>query len=42
MSEVASWRIAPTLGVRDVKKAVEYYVGVKTQYLYPLKPYQEI
>ena len=28
MSEVASWRIAPTLGVRDVKKAVEYYVGV--------------
>ncbi len=28
MSEVASWRIAPTLGVRDVKKAVEYYVSV--------------
>lgn len=28
MSESTSWRIGPVLGVRDVKKAVEYYTGV--------------
>jgi len=28
MSESTSWRVAPILGVRDVKKAVEYYTDV--------------
>jgi len=28
MSEPTSWRIGPILGVRDVKKAVEYYTSV--------------
>ena len=28
MSEEPSWRIGPILGVRDVKKAVDYYTGV--------------
>ena len=28
MSEPTSWRIGPILGVRDVKKAVDYYTSV--------------
>ena len=28
MSEPTPWRIAPTLGVRDVKSATDYYVDV--------------
>jgi uncharacterized glyoxalase superfamily protein PhnB len=28
MSELTPWRIAPTLGVRDVNKAADYYTSV--------------
>ena len=28
MGELSSWRIAPVLGVRDVKQAVDYYTGM--------------